>query len=532
VVLKSQVTFNKEDPWAAVLIPGACADCTAKEVAVDVLLSAFNRWRSDTTGAVPLHDNGQLLSGHDFSGFTLGYAPVASVCEVPRSGGIDMANKNQATAFSGAIVAHELGHNFGMSHDSSSNTCPESGFIMNAVVGSVAPDAFSACSRAYLTAFLEYGDKSCIDNEPTSVWGDRVCGNGFVELGEDCDCGNEVSCVGTKDPCCNATSCSLLASAQCSEIDTCCSQCKVVGGEEEVVCRAGKGDCDLAEVCDGQNAQCPPDQFKGAGLQCGIEAVGTGLCHRGVCYSQLQQCRAEGDLSGRTDGPFDECPYNSHVSINGWDGSGGDELKREFFCSTLWCRSTEDPDTCTFFRQSNQVVAVADGVPCGADGVEDAFQCYAGLCTSSSVLSSTYVWEPADWANCRLCGLQQERAVRCVDPDSKQVSVDFCSPADMPLTSRLCINETLSCEYEEAAGDGLDLFGVQLSNNTVMFSLFGLLSFGLIILACCYHCVTYGESDFRRLPPKGSTSRPRHKKQLPGKSKGGSHRHHQHRQHH
>ena len=70
-----------------------------------------------------------------------------------------------------------MGHNFGMSHDSSGNSCPQSGMIMNAVMGSVSPTIFSSCSINYINSFFTnvYSvNGECLENLPKTVWGDPV----------------------------------------------------------------------------------------------------------------------------------------------------------------------------------------------------------------------------------------------------------------------------------------------------------------------------------------------------------------------
>ena len=53
-----------------------------------------------------------------------------------------------------------------MQHDSSNNVCPQSGFIMNAVVDpSHPPSTFSTCSVNYLNTFMAPpSGPGCLDN--------------------------------------------------------------------------------------------------------------------------------------------------------------------------------------------------------------------------------------------------------------------------------------------------------------------------------------------------------------------------------
>lgn len=51
-----------------------------------------------------------------------------------------------------------------------------------------------------------------------SLFDSPVCGNGFVEPGEQCDCGLKEKC---NNPCCNATTCMLYANATCATGECC-----------------------------------------------------------------------------------------------------------------------------------------------------------------------------------------------------------------------------------------------------------------------------------------------------------------------
>jgi hypothetical protein len=194
VVLVSQVSFSTADPYTVAI--GTCSSCSSGQVSVDELLSKFHQWRATYA---PDHDNGHLLSGYEFEGAALGYAGVGTMCLKSQTGGIDMTLTKGAWPTAGpatndlsaATIAHEMGHNFGMQHDSNGNACPQSGYIMNAVVDSSNPPIdFSSCSMTYLNTLMKDISPDCTLNVPTFQWGDPDCGNGYLEGNETCDCGS------------------------------------------------------------------------------------------------------------------------------------------------------------------------------------------------------------------------------------------------------------------------------------------------------------------------------------------------------
>uniref|UniRef100_A0A8C5TZR4 ADAM metallopeptidase domain 8 n=1 Tax=Malurus cyaneus samueli TaxID=2593467 RepID=A0A8C5TZR4_9PASS len=220
--------------------------------------------------------------GVDFHGNTVGLAKKLVMC-TRDSGGV---NQDHSTNPIGAAstMAHEMGHNLGMSHDEdvAGCRCP----ISKADGGCVmAGSLFSRCSEQDMWQFLGDPRTSCLLNAPRAdeLYGGPVCGNQFVERGEQCDCGTPEEC---SDRCCNATTCQLRAGAECARGE-CCQDCKVKAAG--ALCRASKNDCDLAEHCSGLSAECPEDVFQENGVSC---QHGSGYCYNGACPSHGEQCRA------------------------------------------------------------------------------------------------------------------------------------------------------------------------------------------------------------------------------------------------
>lgn len=110
---------------------------------------------------------------------------------------------------------------------------------------------FSPCSTASMSTVLQARSSQCFDNSVAK------CGNGLVEEGEICDCGNECA----RDPCCT-TNCTIPAGKECSpqnalRFPCCTAQCTFVPESAAQLC-AQATDCTFSSHCNGTSATCPP----------------------------------------------------------------------------------------------------------------------------------------------------------------------------------------------------------------------------------------------------------------------------------
>ncbi|XP_036121531.1 disintegrin and metalloproteinase domain-containing protein 8 isoform X3 [Molossus molossus] len=346
-------------------------------------LDNFLEWRAQNLVGRHPHDNAQLITGADFDGTTVGLAKVSAMCS--RDSGAVNQDHSENPIGVASTMAHEMGHNLGMDHDNNIQGCycpaprNSGGCIM-------APSlrTFSHCSRTDLETFVEKPRTTCLANSPDvdRLVGGPVCGNGFVEHGEQCDCGSPQDC---QNHCCNATTCQLAEGAECAQ-GACCHECRVkpVGK----LCRPRKDTCDLEEYCDGQRPACPEDAFQENGTPCP-----EGYCYDGTCPTLAQRCQ---DLWGPGSRAAAEACYTFGVSPD-CRSSGGRGSSR-VQCGILFCEGGQKPSergSCTIspYRsvdcQALQLDGgsgyerVLEGTKCGDERV-----CWKGLCQDLQVYRS------------------------------------------------------------------------------------------------------------------------------------------------
>ncbi|XP_026873436.2 disintegrin and metalloproteinase domain-containing protein 8a [Electrophorus electricus] len=347
-------------------------------------LDRFLKWRNDDLLKRKKHDNAQFVTAVDFEGSTVGLAPVSVMCS-HNSGAVNEDHSDNSIGVA-STIAHEMGHNLGMSHDMTKCVCPttsqDQGCVMEDSIGIVYPKAFSSCSKVALETFLQNYDVSCLLDLPNddALYGGPVCGNAFVEKGEECDCGTVEEC---KNPCCNATTCRLTEGSQCAHGE-CCHNCQLKKAGS--LCRRSAHDCDLDDFCTGESAYCPKDEYKMNGLPCNSNQ---GYCYNGQCPTHTEHCQ-------KLWGPDADVDSNACFELNAFDQSCsrpkyGKCAEQHIKCGKIYCSGgNEFPITQTKYMQSmgmrecylavkpsstEEIGMVPTGTKCGTNKV-----CYNSFC--------------------------------------------------------------------------------------------------------------------------------------------------------
>ncbi|PKS05404.1 hypothetical protein jhhlp_008780 [Lomentospora prolificans] len=197
-------------------------------------LSLFSDWRTQ------YRDNNAVwtLLSNCRSESTVGIAWVGNTCgsrsrssQGGRTGTVSSTNVVSRTDAEWQVIAHEVAHNFGASHDCTSSTCiggaasdccplsestcnAGAQYIMNPSTGRNV-DSFSPCTIGSICTAIGRNliDISCLVSEDEAPdINDSQCGNGIVEPGEACDCGGEEGCP--ENSCCNPSTCQLRTGAR------------------------------------------------------------------------------------------------------------------------------------------------------------------------------------------------------------------------------------------------------------------------------------------------------------------------------
>ncbi|XP_072865243.1 disintegrin and metalloproteinase domain-containing protein 22 isoform X4 [Chlorocebus sabaeus] len=249
-----------------------------------ITLREFMKYRRDFIKEKS--DAVHLFSGSQFESSRSGAAYIGGICSLLKGGGVNEFGKTDLMA---VTLAQSLAHNIGIISDkrklaSGECKCEDtwSGCIMGDT-GYYLPKKFTQCNVEEYHDFLNSGGGACLFNKPSKLLDPPECGNGFIETGEECDCGTPAECVLEGAECCKK--CTLTQDSQCSD-GLCCKKCKFQ--PMGTVCREAVNDCDIRETCSGNSSQCAPNIHKMDGYSCdGVQ----GICFGGRCKTRDRQCK-------------------------------------------------------------------------------------------------------------------------------------------------------------------------------------------------------------------------------------------------
>ncbi|KAI3365227.1 hypothetical protein L3Q82_010322, partial [Scortum barcoo] len=288
-------------------------------------------------------DTVHLFSGRTFMSSRSEAAYIGGICSITRGGGI---NEFGSVGPMAITLCQSLGQNIGMLRNkerlaAGDCRCPDPwlGCIMEDT-GYYLPRKFSRCSIDEYLRFLQQGGGSCLFNKPSQLLDPPECGNGYVEQGEECDCGSLVECARSGANCCKK--CTLTHNAMCSN-GLCCRDCKYE--LRGATCRDAVNDCDIAETCTGDSSQCPHNVHKLDGYMCN---AGQGRCYGGRCKTRDGQCRTLWGYNSADRFCYEKLNSEGTEKGNcGPDSSGQGWVqcnKQDVLCGLLLCTNlTEKP---------------------------------------------------------------------------------------------------------------------------------------------------------------------------------------------
>src|SRR5438874_3756592 len=148
---------------------------------------------------------------------------------------------------------------------------------------------------------------------------------------------------------------------QCDGTST---SCQHPAGNAATVCRAGAGECDVAETCTGSSTTCPTDAKKASGTACTAD---TNPCTLDQCDGTSNSCQhPAGNAGALCRAAVDECDATENCS--GTSTTCPSDVKQP---AGTACTDDGNPctaDTCNGTSNSCQHPAGNAGADCAADG--------------------------------------------------------------------------------------------------------------------------------------------------------------------
>uniref|UniRef100_A0A8B9KII4 ADAM metallopeptidase domain 11 n=1 Tax=Astyanax mexicanus TaxID=7994 RepID=A0A8B9KII4_ASTMX len=286
-----------------------------------ITLQNFMQYRRESVQENP--DSVQLLSGSTFQSSRSGSAYTGGVCSITQGGGINEYGSVGSVAVS---LCQSLGQNIGMKWNNIRNAAGKAGESDLEILETIFHPIKQNMVIMKIYCFYKLLDPP-------------ECGNGFVEPGEECDCGSQ-ECARSGGACCKK--CTLTHDAMCSN-GLCCRECRYE--QRGVMCRDAVNDCDIPETCTGDSSQCPHNVHKLDGYMCDNNQ---GRCYNGRCRTLDNQCRSLWGYSAADRFCYEKLNAEGTEKGNCGRAAGGQSWiqcnKPDVLCGFLFCSNvTEKP---------------------------------------------------------------------------------------------------------------------------------------------------------------------------------------------
>ncbi|XP_037669056.1 disintegrin and metalloproteinase domain-containing protein 5-like [Choloepus didactylus] len=294
----------------------------------DNVLFRFLKWKEQYLVDRP-HQIAYLLAFQKHPDF-IGSTFPGKVCDRDYAAGVALYPGGLTLESYSVIIVQLLGLNLGLNYDTDNCYCSGDVCTMTPkAMHSKGVKYFSTCSLDEFKYFASQPGLQCLHNypldQPVYKQQKKICGNGLLESGEQCDCGTLQNCTHKK--CCDPRSCTFKGKVTCGSGECCSQDCKIKPLGDK--CRDSfDEECDFVEFCDGTHSYCVPDTYARNGELCDS---GDSYCFGGRCRMFNRQCQKliGGDARG--------APFTCYDEINSRADRYGNCGRRHCTYSDLLC---------------------------------------------------------------------------------------------------------------------------------------------------------------------------------------------------